>query len=99
MIEFDSHDILNRQNNTERNVIDRLFNEKNRQIGEPTELVLALTQQIFSNPREGNVLNTVTANANSRSDRGMSCPNSMREIQKLRKKPILYKLLKAQSVI
>ena len=99
MIDFDSHDILNRQNKTERNVIDRRFIEMNRQIGELTDLVLALTQQISSNPREGNLLNTVTTNANNRSDRGMSCPNSMREIQKLRKKLILYKLLKAQSVI
>ena len=68
MIEFDSHDILNRQNNAERNVIDRRFNEMNRQIEELTDLVLALTQQISSNPREGNLLNTVTTNANSRSD-------------------------------
>ena len=39
MIEFDSHDILNRQNNTERNVIDRQFNEMKSQIGELTDLV------------------------------------------------------------
>ena len=68
MIEFDSHDILNRQNNTERNVKDRRFNEMNSQIGELTDLVLALTQQISSNPREGNGLNTVTTSTNSRSD-------------------------------
>ena len=68
MIKFDSHDILNRKNNTERTVIDRRFNEINRQIGELTDLVLALTQQISSNPREGKELNTVTTNANSRSD-------------------------------
>ena len=40
----------------------------NRQIGELTGLVLALTQQISSNPREGNGLNTVTTRTNSRSD-------------------------------
>ena len=68
MIEFDSHDILNRQNNTERNVKGRRFNEMNSQIGELTDLVLALTQQISSNPREGNGLNTVTTSTNSRSD-------------------------------
>ena len=67
MIEFHSHDILNRQNSTERTVIDRRFNEMKRQIGELTDLVLALTQQISSNPREGNEINTVTTNANSRS--------------------------------
>ena len=72
MIEFDSHDILNRRNNTERNVIDRRFNEMNRQIGELTDIVLALTQQISSNPREGNELNTVTTNANSRSDKAFN---------------------------
>ena len=76
MIEFDSHDILNRQNNTETNVIDRRFNEMNRQIGELTDLVLALIKQIPSNPREGNVLNTVTTNANSRSDMVTGVPNS-----------------------
>ena len=36
MIEFDSHDILERQNNTETTVIDRRINEMNRQIGELT---------------------------------------------------------------
>ena len=69
MIEFDSHDILNRQNNTEMNVIDRRFNEMNRQMGELTDIVLALTQQISSNPREGNGLNAVTTSCNNRSDR------------------------------
>ena len=68
MIKFDSHDILNRKNNTERTVIDRRFNEIDRQIGELTDLVLALTQQMSSNPRERKELNTVTTNANSRSD-------------------------------
>ena len=72
MIELDSHDILNRQDNTERTVIDRRFNEMNRQIGELTDLVLALTQQISSNPREGNELNAVTTNANSRFDTTMA---------------------------
>ena len=67
MIDFDSNDILSRHNNTERNVIDQLFCEMNRQIGELTDLVLPLTQQISSNPREGSGLNAVT-NTNSRSD-------------------------------
>ena len=40
----------------------------NRLIGELTDLVLALTQQISSNQREGNEINTVTTNANSRFD-------------------------------
>ena len=73
MIEFDSNDILNRQNNTERNGTDQRFYEMNRQIGELTDLVSALTQQISSNPREGNGLNTVTTNTNSRSDKHDHC--------------------------
>ena len=68
MTDFDSNDILNRQNIAERNPFDQRFYEMNRQIGELIDLVLALTQQIFSNQREGNKLNTVTTNANSRSD-------------------------------
>ena len=68
MTEFDSNDILNRQNIMEGNPIDQRFHEMNRQIGELTDLVLALTQQISSNPREGDGLNVVTTSTNSRSD-------------------------------
>ena len=70
MTDFDSNDMMNRQNNTatERNVIDQRFHEMNRQIGESTDLVLALTQQISSNHREGNELNALTTGTNSRSD-------------------------------
>ena len=46
-----------------------------RQIGELTDLVLALTQKISSNPREGNGLNTVTTSTNSRSDMVTGVPN------------------------
>ena len=75
MTDFDSNDILNRQNIAERNPIDQKFYEMNRQIGELTDLVLALTQQISSNQREGNERNTVTTNANSRSDMVTVVPN------------------------
>ena len=68
MTDFDNNDILNRQNIADRNPIDQRFYEMNRQIGELTDLVFALTQQISSNQREGNELNAVTTNANSRSD-------------------------------
>ena len=68
MTDFDSNDIVNRQNNTERNVIDQRFYEMNRQIGELTDLVLALTLQFSSNSREGNELNAVTTGTDSRSD-------------------------------
>ena len=66
MSDFDSNDILNRQSIPERNPSDQRFYEMNREIGELTDLVLALTQQISSNQRERNELNTVTNNANSR---------------------------------
>ena len=65
----DNDDLLNRQHSNERNVIDQWFSELNRQIRELTNLVLAVTQQISSNPREGNGLNVATTSANSRSDR------------------------------
>ena len=68
--DFDSNEILNRQKNTERNMIDQQFYEMNRQIGGLTDLVIALTQQISSDPREGNGLNAVTTGTNSRSDSG-----------------------------
>ena len=68
MNEIDNNDLLNRQHNTERNMIDQRFNEMNRQIGELTNLVLALTQQISSNPREEKGLDAATSSANCRSD-------------------------------
>ena len=66
MTEFESNDVLSRQNVMERNPYDQRFND--RQIGEITDLVLALTQQISSNPREGNGLHVVTTSTNGRSD-------------------------------
>ena len=52
MTDFDSNDVLNRQIIAEINPIDQRFYEMNRLIGEVTDLVLALTQQISSNQRE-----------------------------------------------
>ena len=75
MVEFDSIDILNRQNIMEGNPIDKRFNEMNRQIGELTDLDLALTQQISSNPREGNGLNVGTTSTNSCSEMVTGVPN------------------------
>ena len=60
MTELDSDELLNRQRNWERDMIDQQFYEMNRQIGELTNIALALTQQISSNIREGNELNTAT---------------------------------------
>ena len=74
MTEFDSNDILNRQKIMVGIPIDQRFNVMNRQIGELTDLVLALTQQISSNPREMNGLNVVTTSTNSRSDTRSDTP-------------------------
>ena len=49
-------------------MIDQRFYEMKRQIGELTDLVLALTQQISSNHREGNGLNMAKPSANGHSD-------------------------------
>ena len=56
MNELDNDDLLNRQSDTERDVIDRRFFKMNRPIGELTNLVLVPTQQFSSNTREGNGL-------------------------------------------
>ena len=68
MIELDSDELSNQQRYSERDMIDQRFYEMNRQIGELTNIDLALTQQIPSNPREGDGLNMVTTHANGRSD-------------------------------
>ena len=73
MTELDSHELLNQQLYSERVIIDQQFYEMNRQIKELTNIVLALTQQISSNPREGNGPNMATTIANSRSDIWKSC--------------------------
>ena len=52
MTDLDKDNLFNSQHRNERNAIDQRFYEMNRQIGELTNLVLALTQQISSNPRE-----------------------------------------------
>ena len=81
MTDLDNVDLFNSQHRNERNAIDQRFYEMNRQIGELTKLVLALTQQISSNPRERSGLNVAKTSANRRSDN----PNSLRKIQKLKK--------------
>ena len=75
MSSFDSNDILSQQNDTERNMIDRRLYEMNKQIGELTELVLALTQQVSSNLRDRNRLDTVTNVTSSRYDMVTGVPN------------------------
>ena len=92
MTDLDNDDLFNSQHRNERNAIDQRFYEMNRQIGELTNLGLALTQQISSNPRERSGLNVAKTNANRRSD----SPNSLRKIQKLKKLFLLYKLPKPQ---
>ena len=88
MTDLDNDDLFNSQHRNERNAINQRFYEMNRQIGELTNLVLALTQHFSSNPRERRGLNVAKTSANRRSD----SPNSLRKIQKLKKLFLLYKL-------
>ena len=92
MTNLDNDDLFNSQHRNERNAIDQRIYEMNRQIGELTNLVLALTQQISSNPKERSGLNVAKTSAIRRSDN----PNSLRKIQKLKKLFLLYKLPKPQ---
>ena len=66
--DLDSEDVLTRRQNNNNYDIDHRFNEINRQIGDLTDIVLSLTNQLASVNGEGNRLNAVTTNTNSRSD-------------------------------
>ena len=74
MNDFDNGNLLNYGNETERRSVNQRFTEKNKQISELTNLVLALTEKISSNEttssrnREGNVLNTTSTENGTRSD-------------------------------
>ena len=68
MTDLDNGDILIRQHSNKRNAINQRFYEMNRQYAELFNLVLGLTQQMSSNPRERNGLNVATTSANSRCD-------------------------------
>ena len=72
--DLDSEDVLTRRQNNNNYDIDYRFNEINRQIGDLTDIVLSLTNQLASVNGEGNRLNAVTTNTNSRSD-SLSCRN------------------------
>ena len=67
--DLDSEDVLTRRQNNNNYDIDYRFNEINRQIGDLTDIVLSLTNQLASVNGEGNRLNAVTTNTNSRSDK------------------------------
>ena len=54
MTELDCDDFLNRRRDTEGNILDQCFRELNRQIGDLTNIVLTLTQQVSSSNGEGN---------------------------------------------
>ena len=71
-IGFNDGDVLNYQNNCGRDSVNQRFSDMNKQINELTNLVLALTENISSNNREGNVLNTVSNNHEARSDSAIS---------------------------
>ena len=71
--DLDSEDVLTRRQNNNNYDIDHRFNEINRQIGDLTDIVLSLTNQLASVNGEGNRLNAVTTNTNSRSDTRLVC--------------------------
>ena len=85
MNDFDNGNLLNYGNETERRSVNQRFTEKNKQISELTNLVLALTEKISSNEttssrnREGNVLNTTSTENGTRSDMvtGVSTTNHL----------------------
>ena len=74
MKEFDSGNLLDYRNYSERHAVNQRFTEMNKQISELTNLVLALTEKISSNNKissrnkEGNVLNTISTEHSTRSD-------------------------------
>ena len=65
-IEFDNGDLLNYERNNDRNRIG--------QLGELTNIVSTLTEKIFSNIREGNGINVMSNEPNSRSDSNYNLP-------------------------
>ena len=71
MREFDNGNLLhsrNERNQTERLTVNQRFSEMNKQIIELTNLVLVLTEKLFSSNREGNDLNTVSIGHETSSD-------------------------------
>ena len=82
MNEFDSGNLLDYGNESERHTVNQRFNEMNKQISELTNLVLALTEKISSNDkisssnREGNDLNTVSIGHETRSDMVTGAPTT-----------------------
>ena len=67
MIEFDDGEIIDGNRDFDNNRIEQRFCDKNRQIGELTDIVLSLTEKLSSNIREGNGSNPLSTEPNSRS--------------------------------
>ena len=67
--EFNNGDLIFNQNYFELNTVNQRFYEMNKQIGDLTSLVLALTKKISFSNRRGNGLNTVSNYYETRSDR------------------------------
>ena len=68
MNRFENGDLLNYRNYSERYAVNQRFSEMNKKISELTNLVLALMEKISSSNREGNGLNTVSNDHETRSD-------------------------------
>ena len=68
MIEYNNGDLINNRNISEMETFNQRFCEMNKRISDLTSLVLALTKKIPSSNREGNGLNTVSNEHETRSD-------------------------------
>ena len=66
MTEFDSGDLLISKRNYDRNRIEQKFSDMNRQIGELINIVQGLTEKVSSNNREGNGLDVLSNEPNTR---------------------------------
>ena len=66
--ELENENLIHSEQHSNQMTIDQRFSCMNRQINELTGLVLALTEKLSSNHREGNDQNTVVDKTSVRSD-------------------------------
>ena len=66
--ELDNGNLIRTNNNSEERSIDQRFSEMNKQISDPTGLVLASTEKLSSNGGEGNNQSTASDKTCARSD-------------------------------
>ena len=82
--DFDAGNLLSYRNGTERHAVNQRFSGNNKQLIELTNFVLALTEKVCSSTEEGNGLNPVSNDRETRSDmvtgasRSNAQPNPLR---------------------